>query len=316
MVSVFLFHTELRDIAGRIGGCLYGRGEKMFHFLKTRKSGHGKADPERRFLRGRQDREQPQAPASDPEAGQSGSYPEQIRDEYREYYSLLENYLKDRGIKLKPVYTAAADAQPLANHEYAVYLFDVGDQVFALPGGDIGIERGLWRMDSDQAVCHPALRHRVLLATGTDGQMIYALTGKGTLPVIDPEDGDDKCCVTENAQIIDPLAYCRKEAEKIFSEKQMADEFTRLCSRERVEQEIIRLPIAVHDPNASYLVNDILYDTAKQHFFRIAIDGNFYHGYGIDYYPMSRESAGQVRLCIGTVWRIFHLSNARKKYRC
>lgn len=237
----------------------------MFHFPRQEKT-HGNAASERRFLYVHQEHEQPEAD------GRAGPL-ERIRDEHKAYFFLLKNYLNDRGITLKPVYTTAASYVQSPYSRYAtVYLFDVGKQVFALLcRDDYALERGLWRIDANQAACLRGLHHRILLAAGTDGQVIYALTGNGKLLVMDP---NGEGTIVEGAQVIDPLSYCLKAAEDILPEKQIADRIAALCSGGIVE---------ISDTDSR-----IFYDPEAQYFFRMDVDGNFYHGYDVDYYPMSR----------------------------
>ncbi|MGN0157816.1 MAG: ATP-binding protein [Brotaphodocola sp.] len=209
-----------------------------------------------------------------------------LREKYREYQILLEYQLKEQGIALNPTYTDGLDETgrpshsiknkkidmlPLRDNEYALYLFDVGDGVFAFPDNGIGLR--YINAPSNQNFCEVSGSHDRLLAAGTDGEAIYLLTGKGKLFITNPDISEDKNNNnTGGVQLIDLLSLCLKTAEDIFSEKQIEDAVTAFCSHGIVSVD-----------------DKIYYDPAAQKFFRVAVDGNYYHGYDVDYLLMSKE---------------------------
>lgn len=209
----------------------------------------------------------------------------ELREKYREYQILLEDRLKEQGIVLNPTYTDGLDETgrpshsiknkeidmlPLRDNEYALYLFNVGDGVFAFPDNGIGLR--YIHAPSDRKFSKVAGDRGSLLAAGTDGKAIYILTGKGKLYITNPDSSEDKDDCTEGVQVIDLLSLCLKTAEDIFSEKQIEDAVAAFCSH----------GIASVD-------DEIYYDPAAQKFFRVAVDGNYYHGYDVDYLLMSKE---------------------------
>lgn len=200
-----------------------------------------------------------------------------LRDEYREYFFILKNYLESQGITLNSVYTTdAMDAQFQKKSEYAIYFFDVANRTFALPG-EHGLNFGLRCIDSDELTSYSVVEHEIFLAAGTDGRMIYGINGKGKLIVINPDedcDEEKRFCVTQ--QVIDPLSYCMKVAESTLSENQITDEISAIQSDGIV-------------PVRTQLFDRVFYDSKEQHFFCMRVDGNFYHGYDVDYFPMSRD---------------------------
>lgn len=209
-----------------------------------------------------------------------------LREKHRTYQTLLENYLKEQGVALIPAYTDGLDETgrpsysvndkkidmlPLRDNEYALYLFNVRDGVFAFPDNGIGLR--YINAPSSQSLWKVAGSHDTLLAAGTDGIAIYLLTSEGKLFITNPDSSaDNGIRNTEGVQAIDLRSFCLKTAEAIFSEKQIEDAVNAFCSNGIA---------SVH--------RAIYYDPEEQKFFLVRDDGNYYHGYDVDYLPMNKE---------------------------
>ncbi len=210
-----------------------------------------------------------------------------LRKKYREYQILLKNQLKEQGILLNPTYTEGLDETgrpahftvrenqktdmlPLRDDEYALYLFKVGDGIFAFPDNGIGLR--YIHASSEQNFGKPAGGNDRLLAAGTDGKAIYILTGEGKIYITKPAGRKKKDDGTEVVQAIDLLPFCLKTAEDIFSEGQIEDAVKAFCSRKIV---------SVQDT--------IYYDSKAQKFFRVDTDSNYYHDCEVNYFLMHKE---------------------------
>lgn len=209
------------------------------------------------------------------------------REKYREYQNFLEEYLREQGVMLNPSDTDGLDETgrpsdsvkdkkidilPLRDNEYALYLFEAGEGIFAFPSHGIGLR--YIKAPSRQKFYGVAGGHNRMLAAGTDGRVIYILTDKGKLFMTRSDSPEnDNGDHTESVQAIDVYDFCMKTAEDTLSEKQIEDAVTDFCS------------------NGIACVNDsIYYDPAAKKFFRVLVDGNYYHGYDVDYMVQSKKA--------------------------
>ena len=214
-----------------------------------------------------------------------------LRKEYAEYRGMLEYMTAQRGIRLEPPYTDGldetgrplqsirteeeADMLPLREGEYALYLMNAGDGIFAFPDNGIGLR--YVRLPSDRTMLSVDKRNNRLLAAGSDGKDLYILTDQGILISTNPELREN---AGPNIRVIDIMPFCRETAGKYFTEEQIDAAAAEFCRK-----------------GISEISNSYYYDSDAKKFFYLLMDGNYYHGYDVSYANMKKEEviAGQIR---------------------
>lgn len=229
-----------------------------------------------------------------------------LRQKYSAYRPLLENILREKGIELEPVYADGLDETgrpdrpvedlklglpPLRENEYALYLMNAGGGVLAFP--DNGISLRYIKAPSAKRVLEAADSGEYLLAAGTDGKDIYSLTGKGDLyssneDVLKGEQqssgagrmdrllGKKRSRDLQPVRIIDPVEFCLRTAGSYFTEEQMAAAVREFCSH-----------------GIAAVSSNTYYDPQAQKFFKVLTDGNYYHGYDVEYLQKSKDEVLQ-----------------------
>ena len=225
-----------------------------------------------------------------------------LRDKYGRYRLLLEDILREKGIKLEPMYTDGLDETgrpshsikdlrlnllPLRDNEYALYLFHAGDGVLAFP--DNGINLRYIKAPLSKRILEAADVSESLLAGGSDGKHIYVLTGKGELyssnkevlngeqpssysKAIDQLLGKKRSDDLKPVQIIFPVSFCLSKAGDYFSEERIKAAAAEFCSH-----------------GITAVNSDTYYDPHAKKFFKVLTDGNYYHGYEVSYLQISRS---------------------------
>ena len=225
-----------------------------------------------------------------------------LRSKYNRYRPLLEDILKEKGIELEPPFTDGLDETgrpdhpiedlrqrilPLRDNEYALYLIRAGDGLLAFPDNGIGLR--YIKVPSSEKILEAADFSGYLLAAGSDGKDIYILTGKGELfssnwdilkgelpsrynESMDRLLGKKRSENGKPVQIIDLESFCLQKAGAYFTEEQIEAEAAEFCSHGIT---------GVNSPT--------YYDPEAQKFFKVLTDGNYYHGYDVDYLTVSRE---------------------------
>ncbi|MBQ5541687.1 MAG: hypothetical protein IIU06_01320 [Erysipelotrichales bacterium] len=202
----------------------------------------------------------------------------QLRKNYAVYEKRFRTYLSGQGVTLKENYTVGLDETgrppysvkdvdkgllPLRDNEYALYLFDVRDAVLAFPSNAISLR--YIKPSGNPEFMKSLGRQERLLCAVSDGKDFYALSGRGEIFSSNPE--------WDKRRMFEPLEYCREIAKSYFTEEEIRSAVEAFCTK----------GIQNVGGDRTY------YDPEAQKFFRVAVDGNYYHGYDVDYPLMTKE---------------------------
>ena len=212
-----------------------------------------------------------------------------LREKYGKFTLMLRRHLTEHGVVLKENYTDGLDetgrplcpvrdahnrAVCLRKDEYALWLLDVRDAVFAFPDNAIGLRYTVSSaVEAFMDRAYALFRVSSLLTAVSDGHDLYALDERGKILSTDP--------AWHGKILFDAAEYCLQLAETCFTKEEVQRAVDEFCTRE--------YPCIKEESFGFCPVGGLFYDRDVKKFFEVSSVGNYYHGYELSYYAKTKE---------------------------